>query len=293
VSGSTPSNLAVDPQFLNPAAGDFHTQRTSPVVAAGDINAPNLPSADLDNKARTVCGTIDMGVYEIRPIPPIALTGSPQTAPGQSTVTFTAAVAGNCNIPTGVVTFLDGATILGTAPLNSGGVATFDTSFLFVGTHPITATYPGDFNFEASTSNTITEIITGPPTATVLNTVTPIPARPLQAITMTATVTSAFTTPTGNISFTANGAVLATVPVTAAGTAHATVSNLRAGTYNITAVYGGSTQYAASTSNTIVETVLGANTATTLTASPNPALPARATSAVLCRRERLHPSARG
>ncbi|WP_433967097.1 Ig-like domain-containing protein [Tunturiibacter gelidiferens] len=187
-----------------------------------------------------------MGVCEIRPHPPITLTGSSQTAPGQSNVTFTAVLTGNCNTPTGVVTFLDGATVLGTAPLNSSGMATFDTSFLFVGTHLITATYPGDFNFEDSTSNTVTEVITGPPTNTALNTVSPNPARPLQAITMTATVTSAFTTPMGNISFMANGTVLATVPLTAAGTALATVSTLHAGTYNITAVYGGSTQYAAS-----------------------------------------------
>ena len=140
-----PGNLAVDPLFLNLSGSDFHTQPASPVVAAGDINAPLIPAADLDGKARTVCNTIDMGVYEIRPHPPITLTGSPQTAPGQSNVTFIATVTGNCNMPTGVVTFLDGTTVLGTAPLNSSGIATFDTSFLFVGTHPITATYPGDF----------------------------------------------------------------------------------------------------------------------------------------------------
>jgi Bacterial Ig-like domain (group 3)/Right handed beta helix region len=266
-------NLSVDPQFLNPPADNFHTQPMSPVVATGDVQSPGIPNADLDGKARTVCGTIDMGVYEIRPHPPITLTGSPQTAPGQSNVTFTAALTGNCNMPTGVVTFLDGATILGTAPVDTSGVAIFDTSFLFVGSHPITATYPGDFNFEDSTSNVVTEVITGPPTKTVLNTVSPNPARPLQTITMTATVSSAFTTPAGNMNFMANGTVLATVPVAANGTALATVSTLRAGTYNITAVYGGSTQYAASTSNTIIETVLGTDTASTLTASPNPALP--------------------
>jgi Bacterial Ig-like domain (group 3) len=268
-----PGNLAVDPLFVNLSGGDFHTQPGSPVVATGDINAPQIPSADLDGKARTVCGTIDMGVYEIRQHPPLTLTGSPQTAPGQSNVIFTATVTGNCNVPTGIITFLDGTTVLGTATLNTSGVATFDTSFLFVGTHPITATYPGDFNFENSTSNVITEIITGPPTTTVLNTVSPNPARPLQPITMTATVTSAFTTPTGNIAFMANGAALATVPVAANGTASATVSTLHAGTYSITAVYGGSTMYAASTSNAITETVLGTDTTSTLSVSPNPAIP--------------------
>ncbi len=86
VTGSTASNLAVDPQFVNSAAGDFHTLRTSPVVAASDINAPDIPPADLDNKARTVCNTNDMGAYEIRPQPPIALNSSANPSPGGSSL---------------------------------------------------------------------------------------------------------------------------------------------------------------------------------------------------------------
>ena len=266
-------NLSVDPQFIDPSTDNFHTQRTSPVVAAGDINAPQIPTEDLDSRNRTVCGTIDMGVYEVHPQPPITLTASANPAPGQSSVTFTATVKGNCNTPTGTLTFLDGTTVLGTAPLNSGAVATFTTSFLFVGTHNITAAYPGDFNFDGNTSNVVTEIITGPPSTTVLNTVSPNQTRPLQAITMTATVSSAYTTPSGNVTFMANGAALATVPVAGNGTAYATISTLHAGTYAITAVYGGSTEYAASTSNAITETVLGTDTTTSLKASPNPVTP--------------------
>lgn len=56
-------------------------------------------------------------------------------------VTFTAtvtAVAPGGGTPTGTVTFYDGTTVLGTATLNSSGQATFTTSSLFIGTHPIT-----------------------------------------------------------------------------------------------------------------------------------------------------------
>jgi hypothetical protein len=272
VPSSCPSGvglLAVDPQFVNPAAFDFHTQRTSPVVAAGDINAPMIPATDLYGKNRTVCGTIDMGVYEVHPQPPIALTVSPNPAPGQSSVTLTATLTGNCNTPTGLITFMDGSTVLGTATLNGSAVATFSTSFLFVGTHNLTATYPGDFNFAPSTSNTITEVITGPPTTTIL-TVSPNPALPLQPITMTATVTSAYTTPDGTITFMTGGKALATATLAANGTASATISTLGAGTYSITAVYGGSTEYAGSTSNAVLEIVNGAPTTTALTSAPNP-----------------------
>jgi hypothetical protein len=211
-----------------------------------------------------------MGVYEVHPEPPIALTVSPNPAPGQSNVTLTAVLTGNCNIPTGVITFMDGATVLGTAQLNGAAVASFSTSFLFVGTHVLTATYPGDFNFHGSTSNAITEVITGPPTKTVLS-VSPNPALPLQPITMSATVSSAYTVPAGTITFMAAGKALAApVTVAANGSASATISTLGAGTYSITAVYGGSTEYAASTSNTVLEVVNGAPTTTALTSSLDP-----------------------
>jgi parallel beta-helix repeat protein len=271
--GDGDGNLSVDPLFVNPADSDFHTQPTSPVVAKGDIDAPLIPAADLDGKARTVCNTIDMGAYEVHPHPPIVLTGTPNPTPGRSTVTFIATLQGNCNTPTGTVTFLDGNTVLGTVPLNGSAVATFMTSFLFVGTHSITATYPGDFNFDDATSNMVNEVITGPPTTTVLNSVSPNPAHSLEPITMTATVTSAYTTPTGNVTFMAGGTLLATVPVSSTGAASATVSTLIGGTYTITAIYGGSTEYAGSTSNAITETVLGTETSTSLSASPNPATP--------------------
>lgn len=265
-------NLGVDPQFLNVAGNDFHAQPTSPIVAAGTIGVPDIPSADLDGKARVVCNTIDMGVYEVRPHPPILLTVAPNPAPGQSTVTLTATVTGNCNMPTGTITFLDGATMLGTAPLNGSGVATFSTSFLYVGTHDLVATYPGDFNFENSTSNTVVEVITGPPTTTVLNSVTPNPAQLTQAVTMTASVSSAYTVPSGTVTFMAGGAVLATATVGSNGIATGVASGLHAGVYVVTAVYGGSTEYAASTSNALTLAVIAGNTTTILTAAPNPSI---------------------
>ena len=272
VPSSCPSGaglLSVDPQFVDPATFDFHTERSSPVVAAGDINAPMIPPTDLYGKNRTVCGTIDMGVYEVHPQPPIALSVTPNPAPGQSSVTLTATLTGNCNTPTGLITFMDGTTILGTAQLDSSAVASFSTSFLFVGTHKLTATYPGDFNFAPSVSNTISEVITGPPTTTLLS-VSPNPALPFEPITMTATVSSAYTTPAGTITFMAGGKALTAATLAINGTASASISTLGAGTYSITAVYGGSTEYASSTSNTVVEVVNGAPTTTSLTSSLNP-----------------------
>ena len=57
------------------------------------------------------------------------------------------------------MTFLDGATSLGTGTLNASGVATFSTSALSVGTHSITAAYGGDTNDAGSTSAALTQTV--------------------------------------------------------------------------------------------------------------------------------------
>ena len=49
-------------------------------------------------------------------------------------------------VPTGSVTFSDGAMVLGTAPLNGAGVATLTTTMWAQGVHMLTAQYSGDSN---------------------------------------------------------------------------------------------------------------------------------------------------
>lgn len=80
------------------------------------------------------------------------------SAPGQS-VTFTAVVspfAPAAGVPTGTVTFQDGAAVLGSVPLASGQ-ATLSTSSLSVGTHSITAVYGGDATYAPSTSSPLSQ----------------------------------------------------------------------------------------------------------------------------------------
>ena len=60
--------------------------------------------------------------------------------------------------PTGNVTFKDGGTTIGTVAV-TGGVATFNTTTLAVGTHSITASYAGDTNFLASASPALGVIV--------------------------------------------------------------------------------------------------------------------------------------
>jgi VCBS repeat-containing protein len=88
------------------------------------------------------------------------VSSAPSTAFGQM-VTFTATVvafAPGGGAPTGIVTFFDGTTALGTANLN-GGQASLATAGLSAGGHVITAVFSGDGNFLASTAATVTQMI--------------------------------------------------------------------------------------------------------------------------------------
>jgi len=88
--------------------------------------------------------------------PAIAVSSSQNPAQVSQPVTFTAAVTSPAGTPTGVVTFWDGTTQLGTGTLTAG-MATYATSSLALGTHSITAQYSGDANFIGVTSAPLTQ----------------------------------------------------------------------------------------------------------------------------------------
>jgi hypothetical protein len=73
-------------------------------------------------------------------------------------VTFTVTASPAAGMPTGTVTFQDGAASMGMGML-SGGKATLTTSALAGGTHSITAVYGGDASFAGSTSPALTQTV--------------------------------------------------------------------------------------------------------------------------------------
>lgn len=62
-AAGTNGNISADPLFLN-STSNFHLQPGSRAIDAGNINAPDLPSTDLDGNPRTQDGTVDTGAYE-------------------------------------------------------------------------------------------------------------------------------------------------------------------------------------------------------------------------------------
>jgi predicted secreted protein len=192
---------------------------------------------------------------------------------GQS-VTFTATVnvvAPGSGTPTGFVTFLlDGSTTLGTAPLSSGGKATFTTKALPVGLDTITANYSGDANDKTSTNTASLNVTKDTTTTTLASSANPAVLD--QTVTFTATVsvvTPGMGTPGGNVEFKDGATVLATVPVGGGGVATFTTTSLTQGAHSITAVYSGDSNDKASTSAALGEHILSATTVGLTSSSPS------------------------
>ncbi|HEY6269889.1 MAG TPA: Ig-like domain repeat protein [Candidatus Acidoferrum sp.] len=170
---------------------------------------------------------------------------------------------------TGTVTFLDGVTSLGTVNV-SNNLAQLIIPTLSLGSHTLTAQYSGDTKFAGSTSAPVVETINQSVTTT---TVSPNinPSNLGQAITITAVVVpSAGGTTTGTVTFLDGATTLGTSTVSS-NIAQLSLSSLSVGSHSITAKYSGDTNFTASTSAAVTQTVNQASTTTTVGSNLNPA----------------------
>jgi hypothetical protein len=172
-------------------------------------------------------------------------------------VTLTAKVTPSSGgIPTGLVNFKDGSTVLGAVAL-SNGQAAFATKALHAGSHAITAVYLGSANDSASTSAALTETINKAATKTTLAS-SVNPSTHGSPVTFTATVVPSSGTVVGGgtVTFKGGTTTLGTVAVnTSTHAATFTTSALPVGTTSITAVYGGSADLNGSTSAALSQAV--------------------------------------
>jgi hypothetical protein len=182
-----------------------------------------------------------------------ALTGAPAPSSFGQAVTFTATVspvAPSTGTPTGTVTFTQGSTTLGTAPLAvgaGGDKAALTVSNLPVGADPITATYSGDTNYGTS-SKGLTQNVG--PAATTLSAA----AATVQGV-VSATLLTPFGPPIAGqvIRFTAGSTFLCQALTNSAGAASCSANiatilldNGYTATYAVTTDYLGSTAHGAS-----------------------------------------------
>jgi hypothetical protein len=193
-----------------------------------------------------------------------ALT-APTTAVYGTPVALSAKLTATGGTPTGSITFYDGTTSLGNVALSSGA-ATLTGVSLTGGGHSLTAAYSGDSTFPASTSAASTFTVTTAPTATSLS-ASPATVTANSALNLSATVTgvSGAAAPTGIVTFSQGSTVLGTGQLTG-NLATLATSLATLGSQQITAAYGGDTNYATSSGAT-TEVVTVAPTTTTLSLS--------------------------
>jgi hypothetical protein len=169
----------------------------------------------------------------------VALASSANPSTFGSPVTFTATLPSGA---TGMVTFKDGASVLGSGTI-SGSSATFTTSALSVSSHSITAVYGGDSNYTGSSSPLLSQTV-NKGTAAISGTSTLNPSAFGDSVTFNFMLTGVNgVTPSGSVALTNNGLPLSTIALDATGKGSYTISTLNAASHQIKATYGGDSNY--------------------------------------------------
>jgi len=94
--------ISTDPNFVNPAAGDFHPSADSPVVDSG--TAVGAPTHDLDGAIHPIGAGKDMGAFEIDAAPDAFSFTPKQGAPTESWIVSSFAVVSGVSVPVNVST---------------------------------------------------------------------------------------------------------------------------------------------------------------------------------------------
>lgn len=178
--------------------------------------------------------------------------------------------------PTGRVTLLEGKRVLVTETL-TGSAANFSlpTNGIAPGTYQLTAAYDGDSSYLPSTSTALVVTVESVQQPTTLAlAVTPNPLVAGDQVQLQATVTPAQEefTPTGTVTFSAEGRVLGRASVQGGTAATLTLSSagIAPGTYPVIAKYSGDADDLPSTSAAVpVSVVAQSATTTTVTISPS------------------------
>ena len=238
--------------FTAAAGSPFAVTGNASWLAVGDFNRDGIPDlASVNGNPANLAVLLG----SLSPTTSVLSTTSPLTiSPGASVpLTLTVTDPGGAFNPlTGMATFSDGVTVLGTAT-QTGSPYTFTASSLGAGTHVLSAAYAGGSGSAASSSNTISIRVLASQTITF---------GPLSNVALSSgTVTLSATASSGlAVTYTSN-----TLPVcTVSGS---TVTLVATGTCSITANQAGNGTYAAATPVTQTFTV-SSLTSQTITFGP-------------------------
>jgi len=211
----------------------------------------------IDTSTNTVTNTVTVGTnpvgVAIAAGTLTTLTSSLNPSIYGQKVTLTATVTPSGKImPTGKVKFTWDRFTIGSATLDSNGLATLTKSNLNADSYPLRAEYGGDANNPPSTSAVLNQVVLETTSAATL-TASPNPSTQGQAVTFTATISSPTVVPKGPVTFTAGKTVLGTAQLSG-GKAKFTISTLALGSTKVTATYYGNSNIAKSSAS-VTQTV--------------------------------------
>lgn len=186
-----------------------------------------------------------------------------------SPVTLTAMLTNGRAAPaTGLVTFSEGGTQLGTASLDSAGHASLTLQSLSAGTHTVVANYAGDTVDFASTSAPIAQEIHLRDTSVGISGSQTDTNNPQQVTLIAAVHSDGSAPPTGTVTFTSGSIQIGVAPVNPNGVATLNILiEAKSGTDSIVATYSGDGVFAGSSSSS---TVIQAGPATQFTLAIDP-----------------------
>jgi parallel beta-helix repeat protein len=179
-------------------------------------------------------------VYFPKPTPKLTLTTSGTPAVFGSQVTFTVKATSTDGIVPTPIALTDNGNPLTTLMPDATGTATYSTTTLAIGTHPIVASFAGTATDNPANSNTINQVIfIGYPTTTTLTASPPTGTvnSPVTLSSHVAAVTSGNGTPAGSVVFADGGTTLSTQTVDGSGNASYVATFSTQGTPSLTATF--------------------------------------------------------
>jgi hypothetical protein len=252
---------------------------TTSLVVAGPVGNSTITASTAASASETASSGSSPFAVQLDPTATALVASEPSASVGDP-VTFTAHVSATgptSGAITGNVTFfVDGSQLGSPVALNGGASATsIADNTMTLGTHDVTAVYGGAATYATSTGEIPTYRVHPPltPTSTALH-ATPSPSVFGQTVTLQASVTANSGTAGGVVEFFDGTTLLGTGTLNGGSpdTTSITVSALSTGSHSLSADYEGDGDVTFDSSNSppVIQTVLPAQTTTTVSSENNP-----------------------